>query len=90
MTQQRRTVPEGYVDEAVIEKLMKSFGSVMNECLPTGTEIITAAGRLLTLGLHVRLTNGNPSATTPEVEAKMRKFTKQLHELLDSAFSYPD
>ena len=66
MTERRRTVPGGYVDEAVIEKLQSSFGAVMNECLPTGTEIINAAARILTLGVHAHLTKGDPSATTPE------------------------
>jgi predicted glycoside hydrolase/deacetylase ChbG (UPF0249 family) len=91
MTQRRRTVPEGYVDEAIVEKLMQSFGhGVFNECLPTGLEIINAAGRLLTIGLHGRLTNGDPSATTPEIEAQMRKFTKQLHALLEATVAPAD
>jgi hypothetical protein len=75
MTKRRRTVPEGYADEAVIEKLQSSFGLVCNECLPTGTEIINAAARILTLGVDAHLTNGNPSATTPEIEARLHKFT---------------
>ena len=62
MTQRRRVVPEGYVDEAVIEKLMGSFGRVVNECQPTGSEVMTAAVRLVILGLHIRATNGDPSA----------------------------
>ena len=66
MTKRRRTVPEGYVDEAIIEKLESSFRLVCNECLPTGTEIINAAARILTLGVHAHLTKGDPSATTPE------------------------
>ena len=89
MTKRRRTVPEGYVDEAIIEKLESSFGLVCNECLPTGTEIINAAGRILTLGLHAHLTNGNPSATTPEIEARLHKFAK-LHDLIESAFTQDD
>jgi hypothetical protein len=64
MTKRRRTVPEGYVDEAIIEKLQDSFGAVMNECLPTGSEIMTAAVRIVILGLHIHLTNGDPSATS--------------------------
>ena len=83
----RRTVPQGYVDEAVIKKLAASFGRACDECLPTGTEIINAAMRILTLGLHVRLTNGDPSATTPEIEARMHEFSKQLHDLLEVAFN---
>src|SRR5262249_17720564 len=82
MTKRRRTVPEGYVDEAIIEKLESSFRLVCNECLPTGTEIINAAGRILTLGLHAHLTYGNPSATTPEIEARLHKFAKQLQDLI--------
>ena len=66
MTQRRRVVPEGNVDEAIIEKLMASFGAVVNECLPTGSEVMTAAVRLVILGLHIRATNGDPSATTPK------------------------
>ena len=66
MTQQRRVVPEGYVDEAIIEKLMGSIGAVVNECHPTGSEVMTAAVRLVILGLHIRATNGDPSATTPK------------------------
>jgi hypothetical protein len=84
MTKRTRVVPEGYVDEAVIEKLQSSFGAVMNECLPTGTEIINAAARIL-LGVHVDLTNGDPSATTPEIEARLHKFSKQLQDLIKGA-----
>jgi len=90
MTKRRRTVPEGYVDEAIIEKLESSFRLVCNECLPTGTEIINAAGRILTLGLHAHLTYGNPSATTPEIEARLHKFAKQLQDLIESAFTQDD
>ena len=82
MTQRRRTVPEGYVDEAVIEKLMSSFGAVMNECLPTGSEIATAAVRILIMGLHVRLTDGDPSATTSEMQARLEKFGGAVGDLM--------
>ena len=78
----KRRVLEGHIDEAVIEKLMSSFEPVMNECLPTGLEIINAAARILQLGLHVRLTNGDPLATTPEIEAQLRKFSKELRDLI--------
>jgi hypothetical protein len=88
MTERRRTVPHGYADEAIIEKLEMSFGLVMNECLPTGIEIINAAARILTLCLHAHLTHGNPSATTPEIEARL--FTKQLRALLDAALNQDD
>jgi hypothetical protein len=82
----RRMVPEGHVDEAIVEKLVESFGlGVFNECMPTGLEIINAAMRILTLGVHARLTNGNPSATTPEIEARMHKFAKALHDVVEAA-----
>ena len=87
MSRRRRVVPEGYADEAVIEKLMGSFGAVMNECLPTGSEIMTAAVRIVILGLHIRLTDGDPSATTPEIEARLEKFGRQLNDLAQSAFN---
>ena len=90
MTKRRRVVPEGYVDEAVIEKLMGSFGAVMNECLPTGSEVMTAAVRLVILGLHIRATNGDPSATTPEIQARLEKFGQQINELAQSAFNELD
>jgi hypothetical protein len=83
-------VPEGYVDEAVIEKLMASFGAVANECLPTGSEVMTAAVRIVMLGLHIRLTDGDPSATTPEIEARLEKFGQQLNDLAQSAFNNPE
>jgi hypothetical protein len=86
MSRRRRTVPEGYVDEAIIEKLMASFGAVANECLPTGSEVMTAAVRLVILGLHIRATNGDPSATTPEIQARLEKFGEQVNELAQSAF----
>jgi hypothetical protein len=84
MTKRRRTVPDGYIDEAVIEKLLSSFGAVMNECLPTGSEIMTAAARIVILGLHVHLTNGDPSATTPEIQARLEKFADQLRDLIEA------
>ena len=87
MSRRRRVVPEGYADEAVIEKLMGSFGAVMNECLPTGSEIMTAAVRIVILGLHIRLTDGDPSATTPEIQARLGKFGEQINELAQSAFN---
>jgi len=90
MTQRRRVVPEGYVDEAVIEKLMGSFGAVANECLPTGSEVMTAAVRIVMLGLHIRLTDGDPSATTPEIQARLGKFGEQINELAQSAFNNPE
>jgi len=90
MTKRRRVVPEGYVDEAVIEKLMGSFGAVANECLPTGSEVMTAAVRIVMLGLHIRLTDGDPSATTPEIEARLEKFGRQLNDLAQSAFNNPE
>ena len=90
MTQRRRIVPEGYVDEAVIEKLMGSFGAVANECLPTGSEVMTAAVRIVMLGLHIRLTDGDPSATTPEIQARLGKFGEQINELAQSAFNNPE
>ena len=90
MSRRRRVVPEGYADEAVIEKLMGSFGAVMNECLPTGSEIMTAAVRIVILGLHIRLTDGDPSATTPEIEARLEKFGRQLNDLAQSAFNNPE
>jgi len=83
----RRTVPEGYVDEAVIKKLMGSFGAVVHECLPTGSEVMTAAVRLVILGLHIRATNGDPSATTPEIQARLEKFGEQLNDLAQSVFN---
>ena len=76
MTQRRRTVPEGYVDEAVIEKLMSSFDAVVGECLPTATEIVNAGIRIIGLGLHVRFTNGNSAATTPEIQAVILKLER--------------
>ena len=90
MTQRRRVVPEGNVDEAIIEKLMASFGAVVNKCLPTGSEVMTAAVRLVILGLHIRATNGDPSATTPEIQARLEKFGEQLNELAQSAFNNPE
>ena len=87
MSRRRRVVPEGYADEAVIEKLMGSFGAVVNECLPTGSEIMTAAVRIVILGLHIRLTDGDPSATTPEIQARLEKFGEQINELAQSAFN---
>ena len=87
MSRRRRVVPEGYADEAVIEKLMASFGAVVNECLPTGSEIMTAAVRIVILGLHIRLTDGDPSATTPEIQARLEKFGEQINELAQSAFN---
>jgi hypothetical protein len=90
MTQRRRVVPEGYVDEAVIEKLMRSIGAVVNECHPTGSEIMTAAVRLVILGLHIRATNGDPSATTPEIQARLEKFGEQVNELAQNAFNNPE
>ena len=90
MTKRRRIVPEGYVDEAVIEKLMGSFGAVANECLPTGSEVMTAAVRIVMLGLHIRLTDGDPSATTPEIQARLGKFGEQINELAQSAFNNPE
>jgi hypothetical protein len=90
MTQQRRVVPEGYVDEAIIAKLMGSIGAVVNECQPTGSEIMTAAVRLVILGLHIRATNGDPSATTPEIQARLERFGEQVNELAQSAFNNLD
>ena len=90
MTKRRRVVPEGYVDEAVIEKLMGSFGAVANECLPTGSEVMTAAVRIVMLGLHIRLTDGDPSATTPKIQARLGKFGEQINELAQSAFNNPE
>jgi hypothetical protein len=90
MTQQRRVVPEGYVDEAIIEKLMGSIGAVVNECHPTGSEVMTAAVRLVILGLHIRATNGDPSATTPEIQARLEKFGEQVNDLAQSAFNNLD
>ena len=90
MSRRRRVVPEGYVDEAVIKKLMASFGTVMNECLPTGSAVMTAAVRIVMLGLHIRLTDGDPSATTPEIEARLEKFGRQLNDLAQSAFNNPE
>ena len=90
MTQQRRVVPEGYVDEAIIEKLMGSIGAVVNECHPTGSEVMTAAVRLVILGLHIRATNGDPSATTPEIQARLERFGEQVNELAQSAFNNLD
>ena len=90
MSRRRRVVPEGYADEAVIEKLMASFGAVVNECLPTGSEIMTAAVRIVILGLHIRLTDGDPSATTPEIQARLEKFGEQINELAQSAFNNPE
>ena len=90
MSRRRRVVPEGYVDEAVIEKLISSFGAVMNECLPTGSEIMTAAVRLVILSLHIRATNGDPSATTPEIQARLEKFGEQVNDLAQAAFNELD
>jgi len=90
MTKRRRVVPEGYVDEAVIEKLMGSFGRVVNECQPTGSEVMTAAVRLVILGLHIRATNGDPSATTPEIQARLEKFGEQVNDLAQAAFNELD
>jgi hypothetical protein len=84
MTKRERIVREGYVDEAVIEKLMSSFGTMMNECLPTGSEIMTAAVRIIILGLHMRLTNGDPSATTPEMQARLEKFGDAMRDLIQA------
>ena len=84
MTKRQRTVPYGHVDEAVIEKLMSSFGAAMNECLPTGSEIYTAAVRLIILGLHVHLTNGDPSATTPEIQARLETFGDKMRDLIQA------
>jgi hypothetical protein len=86
MTKRRRVVPDGYVDEAVVEKLMMSISAVVNECLPTGSEIMTAAMRLVILGLHIRATHGDPSASTPEIQARLEKFGEQVNELAQSAF----
>jgi hypothetical protein len=81
----KRVVRAGYVDEAVIEKLMSSFGDKMNECLPTGSEIMTAAARLIVLGLHVHLTNGDASATTPEIQARLEMVSHSLRDLIQAA-----
>jgi hypothetical protein len=89
MTKRRRIVREGYVDEVIIEKLMASFGAVVNECMPTGSEVMTAAVRLVILGLHIRATNGDPSATTPEIQARLEKFGEQLNDLAQNAFNNP-
>jgi hypothetical protein len=85
MTKRERIVRAGYVDEAVVEKLMESFGSKMNECLPAGHEIMTAAYRILIVGLHAHLTDGDPSATTPEIQARVEKFGDRLRELIQAA-----
>jgi hypothetical protein len=85
MTKPERIVRAGYVDEAVIEKLMSSFGSKMNECLPTGSEIMTAAACILILGLHVALTDGDPSTTTPEIQARLKKFEDGISKLIQAA-----
>jgi hypothetical protein len=82
MTKRKRIVSYGYVDEAVIEKLMSSFGAVMDECLPTPSEIMTVAVRIIILGQHVRLTHGDPSATTPEIQARLEKLGDQVRDLL--------
>ena len=90
MTKRPRVLPDGYVDEAVVEKLIGSIGAVVNECHPTGSEIMTAAVRLVILGLHVRATNGDPSATTPEIQARLERFGEQVNELAQSAFDELD
>jgi hypothetical protein len=41
----RSIVRDGYVDEAVIEKLMASFGAAIDECLQTGSELFRRAAR---------------------------------------------
>jgi hypothetical protein len=85
MTKRQRTVRAGHIDEAVIEKLVASFDTVMDECLPTGSEIMTAAARLIILGQHVRLTNGNPSATTPEIQARLEKLGDGIRDLIEAS-----
>jgi len=70
----------------VVEKLLDGFGGTFNECLPTGGEIINAAMRILTLAVHVRLTNGDVSATTPEIEARVQKFAKELHDFIEAVW----
>jgi ABC-type arginine transport system ATPase subunit len=62
----------------------------MDECLPTGSEITSAAARILMLGVHVHLTNANLSATTPEIEARLHKFAKQLQDLVQAAIAQDD
>jgi len=69
---------------------MGSFGAVAIECLPTGSEVMTAAVRIVMLGLHIRLTDGDPSATTPEIQARLGKFGEQINELAQSAFNNPE
>ena len=66
---------------------MSSFDAVVNECQPTGSEVMTAAVRLVILGLHIRATNGDPSATTLEIQARLEKFGEQLNDLAQSAFN---
>jgi hypothetical protein len=85
MTKRERLVRPGYIDETVVEKLMSGFASKMEECLPTGIEIMTAAMRELMLGLHVDLTNGDPSATTPEIQAKLNMVRDALCKLIQAA-----
>jgi hypothetical protein len=84
-------VPEGYVDEAVVEKLQNGFGAAIDdECLPTGGEVMTAAARIMMLGLHVRLTRGDVSATTPAIQARLEAFGQQLRDLIEAAFREDD
>lgn len=85
----RRAVPEGYVGETIIEKLQSSFDLVCNECLPIGSEIMSAAARIVILSLHVHLTDGDPAATTPEIRARLDKFGEQLADLVQSALDEP-
>jgi hypothetical protein len=77
----------GYIDEAVVEKLLSSFGSKVKECVPTDSEIMTAAGRVLVLGLQTHLTDGDPSATTPEIQAKLEMFGDSLRKLIEAAIN---
>jgi hypothetical protein len=85
MTKRERLVRPGYIDEAIVEKLMSSVNAVVHECLPTGSELMTAAGRLLILGLHAHLTNGDPSATTPEIQAQLKMVANSLRDLIQAA-----
>jgi hypothetical protein len=62
---------------------MSSFDAVVGECLPTATEIVNTGIRIIGLGLHVRFTNGNPAATTPEIQAVILKLERQICNLLD-------
>jgi hypothetical protein len=82
MTEKRERIVPADTDEAVIKKLMVSFEAEMKECSATCDEVLHAAARLLILGLKSGLCYGDPSTATPEIEARLVRFGKELREMI--------